>query len=534
MFTRIKRVRAQDKTYEYLQVVESVRAGGKVRQRVVCNLGRIDQLPEGRVDALIHALTRVAQQPWFSLQQLGEGLHLPSARTWGPVLAAERLWKEAELDRALRRVQATRQIQFDLSEAVFAMVLGRLMDPCSKRGLMRWKETVYRPAFESLQLQHFYRALDLLAEHKEAIEDGLFARMRDLFWLKVDLVFWDTTSSYFEGRGPEGLAAHGYSRDKRPDRPQLLIGVLMTEEGYPVAHEVFPGNVADGATARHAFETLRRRFQLGRVIFVADRGMVSTELLEDLEAAGMEYIVGMRLRRSPVAEAVLSHPGRYRRVDPQLWVKEVWVDGLRYVLCYNPERAQHDRAVREAALAHVRAQLEAGQAKALLKNRAIARLLKRLPEGALAIDPEAVRRERRYDGKYALHTNTGLAPDTVAKAYKQLWRVERAFRTLKSSLDVRPVYHWTERRVRGHVMVCFLALVLDWMLQRKLRDAGVNASTDVVWQDLESVKAVQVELHGHTFLGRTEPSGTAYPAFQALRMALPPRLQPLVVPKDEA
>lgn len=288
---------------------------------------------------------------------------------------------------------------------------------------------------------------------------------------------------------------------------------------------MFCGNVADGATARYAFKTLRRRFQLGRVIFVADRGMVSASLLEDLEAAGMEYIVGMRLRRSPVAEAVLSHPGRYRRVDPQLWVKEVWVDGLRYVLCYNPERAAHDRAVREAALAHLREQLEAGQAKALLRNRAVARLLKRLPEGALAIDLEAVRRERRYDGKYVLHTNTGLAPDTVAQAYKQLWRVEAAFRTLKSGLDVRPMYHWTERRVRGHVMVCFLALVLDLSVQRKLREAGVSASTAAVWQDLESVKAVQVELQDHTFLARTEPQGTAYRAFQALHMALPPRLQ---------
>lgn len=224
-------------------------------------------------------------------------------------------------------------------------------------------------------------------------------------------------------------------------------------------------------------------------------------------------------------------PGRYRRVGPQLWVKEVWVDGLRYLVCYNPERARHDRAVRESAMAHLRAQLEAGQATALLKNRAVARLLKRLPEGVLAIDPEAVRRERRYDGKDVLHTNTGLAADTVEQAYKQPWRVERAFRTLKSSLDVRPMYHWTERRVRGHVMVCFLAPVLDWMLQWKLRDAGMTASTDLVWQDPESVKAVQVELAGHAFLGRTGPQCMAY---QTLHMALPPRLQPLMVPKNEA
>jgi len=197
------------------------------------------------------------------------------------------------------------------------------------------------------------------------------------------------------------------------------------------------------------------------------------------------------------------------------------------VLCYNPERARHDRAVREAALAHLREQLEAGQAKALLKNRAVARLLKRLPEGALAIDPDAVRRERRYDGKYVLHTNTGLGPDAAAQAYKQLWRVEAAFRTLKSSLDVRPMYHWTERRVRGHVMVCFLALVLEWVLQRKLAQAGCMAQVSQVLRDLERLHAVEVDVAGMRMLARTELEGTAYEAFKALGLRPPHRVQRL-------
>jgi len=199
------------------------------------------------------------------------------------------------------------------------------------------------------------------------------------------------------------------------------------------------------------------------------------------------------------------------------------------VLCYNPERARHDRAVREAALAHLREQLEAGQAKALLKNRAVARLLKRLPEGALAIDPDAVRRERRYDGKYVLHTNTGLGPDAAAQAYKQLWRVEAAFRTLKSSLDVRPMYHWTERRVRGHVMVCFLALVLEWVLQRKLAQAGCMAQVSQVLRDLERLHAVEVDVAGMRMLARTELEGTAYEAFKALGLRPPNRVQRLDV-----
>ncbi|MBJ3584180.1 IS1634 family transposase, partial [Salmonella enterica subsp. enterica serovar Derby] len=202
-----------------------------------------------------------------------------------------------------------------------------------------------------------------------------------------------------------------------------------------------------------------------------------------------------------------------------------------YVLCYNPLQAEHDRQAREAALAHLKQRIERGEAKQLLRNRLVARYLKTLPRGALALDPEAVQRAARYDGKYLLRTNTDLDPEAVVRAYKDLWRVERAFRTLKSALDLRPMFHWTERRVRGHVMVCFLALVLESLLLRKLRQQNPDVSYEDVLHDLSQLHAVAVELDGEAYLTRTELVGQAYEAFKAVGLRPPARVQPLPRPE---
>jgi len=245
----------------------------------------------------------------------------------------------------------------------------------------------------------------------------------------------------------------------------------------------------------------------------------------------MEYIVGMPLRRHREAEAVLSQPGRYRVIDEQLRIKQVIRQGQRYILCHNPLQAEHDRQAREAVLAHLKQRIERGQAKDLLRNRLVARYLKALPQGALVVDADAVKRAARYDGKYLLRTNTDLDPEAVVRAYKDLWRVERAFRTLKSALDLRPMFHWTERRVRGHVMVCFLALVLESLLWRKLRQQNPDVRYEDVLHDLSQLHAVAVELDGEAYLTRTELVGQAFEAFKAVGLRPPARVQPMPRPE---
>jgi len=519
MYIRTKTYKNKDgSTRTYLYIVEGKRVNGKVRQRIVANLGRLEKLREGKLDKLIEGLAKFSRKQWIELK--ASSLEAKWAKEYGPALIFRRLWEKLGLDRILRELLSGTEISIDVEEAVFAMVLNRLSDPASKLGVSRWKETVYRPEFERLELHHFYRALDFLAEHKEEIEERLFERVRDLFNLELDLVFWDTTSTYFEGRGAEGFCEYGFSRDHRPDRVQVILGLLVTREGIPVAHEVFPGATADVETFREVLKGLRRRFRLRRVILVVDRGMVSREVLEEIRAMGLEYIVGVRMRRLRAVREVLSRGGRFREVKGNLKVKEVWHEGRRYLVCFNPEEAERERVARQEIVRKLEERLRAGGFKGLIGNRGYRRYLK-VEGGKVSIDWGALEEEARYDGKYVLETNTELSAEEAALAYRGLWQVERAFRELKSGLELRPVYHWTERRIRGHIMVCFLAYVMEVALMRRLREVGYEGSYREVMVDVERLKAVEVEVEGRRYLVRTELEGRAYEAFRAVGMRVP-------------
>lgn len=524
MFVRTKTFTNKDgSTRTYLQIVDSHRENGRVRQRVVATLGRIEDLVERKLDRLIESLAKYSHHQWVKLQ--ARGLLLESARHWGYELVFHRLWENLGLAETVKRLVERTALEFPVGEAIWAMVLNRLCDPSSKRQVSTWVDTVYRPSFGQLALHHYYRALDFLAEHQKEIEERLFARTMNLFNYKLDLVFWDTTSTYFTGRGPAGLAALGYSRDHRPDCYQVVIGLLMTREGIPVAHRVFPGNTADVVAFRTTLKELRQRFELGRIVLVADRGVVSKELLAELERQGLEYIVGLRLR-SKEAAVVLATGGRYRKTADNLLVKEVWHDADRYIVCYNPERAAYEQRRRQEILEQLAGQLAEGGAGGLVP-RGYRRFLK-VEEARVSIDQEAVERAARYDGRYVLRTNnTDLDPEAVARAYRELWRIERAFRELKTGLELRPVFHWTPQRVRGHIMVCFLALVLESALQRSLRQVGSTASLAEVLHDLDQLHAAELHLDGRRYLCRTPLVGKAYEAFKAVGLRPPPEVSVL-------
>lgn len=525
MFVRTKVFRNKDGTTRtYLQLVTGQRVNGKVRQKVVANLGRLEELQGGELDRLIEALARYSKNQW--IKQKAREVAARWARTWGPVLIFRRLWVELGLEAAFRRLLAGTAIETDFDEAAFAMVLNRLCDPMSKLAMSEWIKTVYRPEWEKLELHHFYRALDYLADHKEAIENALYARVYDLFNLELDLVLWDTTTTYFEGRAAESLAEYGFSKDKRPDRVQIMIGVLMSRDGFPIAHEVFPGDTAEVETFRAILRQVRERFKLKRVILVADRGMVSEKVLREIEGVNLEYIVGVRMRKARVAREVLSRGGRYHEVAPNLKVKEVVHQGVRYVICLNPEEQERDRSLREEAVAKLREKLARGEVKQLIGNSVYRRYLK-INGSQVGIDEHVLQEEARYDGKYLLRTNTSLSPGEVATAYKSLWQVERAFRELKSGLELRPVYHWTEKRIRGHVIVCFLALVLEMALRRKVREMGKEVRYHDLLLHLSQLVAVELEFNGARYLARTELVGHADLAFKAVGMRPPLHVTPL-------
>jgi len=529
MFVRLQVCSNKDGSRRYyLHLLRSRRVNGRTRQEFICTLGRLDVLQAGgALDRLIEGLTRYSERQWVQMQALIGGWE----KVYGPVLVFRRLWEHLGLAEEIVRLRKGSEVQFSIDEAVFAMVLHRLLDPGSKLATYRWLETVYRPEFESLELQHLYRALDHLVSGKENIEEALFARNRDLFSLAVDLVLFDTTLVHFEGRGPEGLAAFGRPGNY-PDCVKVLVGLVMTGDGFPVAHHVFPGNTADITAFRAAINDLRQRFSIRRVIIVADRGVVSEEIIEELEREGeqkqkVDYILGMRLRRhKEVNLEVLGRAGRYHEVAENLRVKEVWVDDRRYMVCHNTEEEERDRKRREEIIDRARKDLEKKGPQAFLVPRGLKRFVE-LVGGELVLKEEAVRKESRYDGKWVLRTNTSLPAAEVALAYKSLWQIEHAFRELKSGLEIRPVYLRTEDHVRGHIVVCFLALVLEAALLRLLKEQGANGSYRDALIDLNQVRAVQLKANGKSWLVRTELPAKAFQAFKAVGLRPPVHVQPL-------
>ncbi|HHV77723.1 MAG TPA: IS1634 family transposase [Syntrophothermus lipocalidus] len=341
----------------------------------------------------------------------------------------------------------------------------------------------------------------------------------------VDLVFFDTTSVYFEGpTGAQGLCCYGYSKDRRPDRVQVIIGLLIDQDGIPIGHEVLPGNTADVESFLSMLRSCKERFNLRRVVIVGDRGLVSEKTIRAVEEAGYEYIFGVKMRRSrEVRDEVLSRAGRYQEVEENLKVKNVVVDDKRCVICYNPQEAKRDAEAREEIIEGLKKKIAAQGIKGLVGNRGYARYLK-VNRDAVEINEEAIAQEARYDGKYILKTNTDLTAAEVALAYKQLWLVERAFRELKSNLEIRPMYHWTESRIRGHIMVCFLAFYLEMVLRKRLKEVACDASYTQVIKDLSRVRAKKIVNGKRVAIVRSELCGDAHLAFKAAKMQVPSRV----------
>ena len=524
MFIRLQVCHNKDgSTRCYLHLLRSKRVKGRTRQELVCTLGRLDVLQAGGgLDRLIDGLARYSERQWVQVQALAGGWD----RIYGPVLVFRRLWEHLGLAEQMARLQEGTEVQFPIDEAAFAMVLHRLLDPGSTRATYHWIREVYRPEFERVELHHLYRALDHLVRGKEAVEEALFACNRDLFSLAVELVLFDTTLVHFEGQGPEGLATWARPGNY-PDCVKVLVGLVMTGDGFPVAYHVFPGNTADIDAFQVALKELRQRFSIRRVVIVADRGVVSEGVIAEIEKEEMSYILGMRLRKNKeVQKEVLSRAGRYREVADNLEVKEVWVGERRYVVCRNEEEEERDRQRREEIIARARKDLEKKGPQAFVMPRGLRRFVE-LRGGELVLKEAAIRDEARYEGKWVLRTNTGLPAKQVAEAYRGLWRVEHAFRELKSGLAIRPVFLRTEEHVRGHIMVCFLALVMEAALQRLLKEQGADASYRGILSDLEQVRAVELRGNGKSWLIRTELPGTAFQAFRAVGLRPPVHVQPL-------
>ena len=552
---------------EYVRIVEAYRHNGKVKQRVIANLGRKDLLQE-----LLPKLERVLRgTPLVA----GEDIDVAILQTWtwGPVLVLRTLFDQLGLwqilDESLGRPRPREDAaQVPYADRVFVLVANRLTRPSSEHGLARWLETDFvcdrrgrhfvprwhrqgRVRVHGQQLQAWYRTLDRLIAAKSRIEVALFGRLRDLFSLQPDLVLYDITSTYFEGSGPEGFAQHGYSRDGKAQNVQVVVGLVLVA-GWPIAHHVWPGNTLDVTTVSEVIRDLTARFGIRRVIFVGDRGMVSEDNLDELRRNGHGYLVGLRRRRNAQVDAWLQRvdeakwqdcPGginaRARKQPLPTRVQEVSLgeEPQRVFVIDSEERRQYEQAKRQQAMERTRQRLEKVQqrvaAGTLREPEAIGAAAERalrahhgyryytweLRNGSFSFreDPQRFPQEQRLEGRYVIATSEQDVTllDAVAW-YKDLIEVEHSFRSLKDVLALRPIYHRVEPRVKAHIFVAFLALLLQRLLTKRLKEAEADLSAPHALQALETIRLVEFKVHSQKRQGVSTASAQARQVLKAL------------------
>ena len=538
MFARIKKAGP----YEYLQIVENRWEDKKSRQHVIATVGRMDELrAKGAIETLTRSLSRFSEKVLLLLSDRNESLRA-EAKKIGPALIFERIWKEVGMDRILHRLLAGRKFGFEVERAVFLTVLHRLFPSGSDRSCDRWHREYMINGVDDLSLHHLYRAMAFLGEEtedqegrtpfsprctKDIVEEELFHRRQDLF-TTLALVFFDTTSLYFEGAGGE-IGRLGHTKDHRPDLNQMIVGVVLDHEGAPVCSEMWPGNTTDVTSLLPVLKRIRRRFPIGQLCIVADRGMISADTLAYLERENIPSILGARMKKvKEIRQDVLSRAGRYREVHPEgfsskdpspLKVKEVLVDERRYIICMNERQARKDAADRQAILESLKEKIKSNP-KSLVGNKGYRKYLT-IDRGSVSLNEKKIKEEKRFDGKWVLRTTTGLTAEQVALKYKELWQVEQVFRTMKSVLDTRPIFHQRDETIRGHVFSSFLALVLIKDLYRRLERAGYDFEWADIKQDLSALQEITLEDNGKKLAIRSECKGVCGKVFQAVGVAIP-------------
>jgi len=508
-------------------------------------LGRVDQLDRKKIDSAIEALLAYSSSP--RIPRTGDMEHL-SARDYGDMLALVHLWGRLRLaDSILGHIKGSK-VGFDVAEMVKVMVLNRLSDPLSKLGVMRWLPTVLIPELkEEVSYPHLLRAMDYLVEIKEEVERDLYNELVNLFRLEVDVVFMDLTSCYFEGEGPE-LAHWGYSRDRRPDRKQIVLALVVSKEGLPIYHEVLPGNTADVTTLVPTVDVLRSRFRIGRCILVCDRGMVSEENLAYLDEHKIPYIVAIRRRGTKESDELISKTlrGFVDMEDLGLRVKEKTQGETRYILCHNPEVANKKKGIREEFFKKAQREIDKlnrrflkggltpeslyHKAMEVLENYHLEKYFSpkvEKPGVILYTNTDLLERERFLEGKFFLKTKLTaeeISTKEAIRTYKALSEIERAFRTLKDPLKLRPIFHWTDRRVRAHVMICVLAYLLEKMVGIYCEKAKLNLSPRRALSLLSHLKAIHTRLGNQSLVVTTTIQERMREILDAAKIPMPEKV----------
>jgi Transposase DDE domain len=548
----------------YLQLAHNTwdPAAKRSRVQVIYNFGREDHHNRAALQRLVASVSRFLDPDQTLAATAGEGLAFVESHPLGGVWALDGLWRRLGIDQTMRRLLKGRRLDPSAERVLFALVANRALAPSSKLAAAGWvNDDVAIPGLAATSDDACYRAMDWLLEIHHELEQAIFGQVATLLDLEVDLLFFDTTSTSFEldepdtpiARDPRGLPlpqagddngqggddgadtagfrSYGHSKDHRGDLPQVVVGMAVTRRGIPVRVWCWPGNTTDSALIRQVKADLRD-WTLAKVIWVADRGFASAENRRWLRRGDHHYVLGERLRSgSAEATAALKRQGRYQQVADNLRVKEVKIsDAERFVICYNPEQADRDAAVRQRLLAQLEETI-AGTDKLPATKRAelrgvistkpgLHRYLRVTPGGLLRIDQRAIKTEHGLDGKWLLRSSDPhLSAEDIALGYKQLLVVERGWRDMKQVLDLRPVYHRKEERIRAHVLLCWLALLLTRTIETTCGDTWPSLR-----HQLERIKLGSFAGPAGTFRQRTELTSPQRAILGKLDLPEPPRV----------
>lgn len=529
----------------YFHIVESYRKDGKVKQRTLLSLGRVE---EGKLEQLAAAIAK--HTDLLSAVDLAKTIGIENTYVLGPLLILRGLFAKLGIDDALLRLTREHpKLDFAFREIVLALVAARFVRPSSKLAVYEQLLDRMYPELlklEDIALQHIYRALDILADGKDDLERSLFLHDKDIFNQHVDVVLYDLTTLRFEStKETEKLRRFGFSKEKRNDCTQVVLGLIVNPDGVPLGFEVYPGNTVEGKTLTEIVKKMREKFRVRRFIFVADRGLLSKANLEAIRNVDGEFIVGMRIGGLVKKRPELYDRSHFAKVTDNLEVFETTFGPDRGIVTWSRDRAERDKKVREDILKKIRAKLERKRAKVSAKtfvsNTNYLYFLKGLGTGETpAIDELKIAAAEKKDGFFAIVTNLrDRTPAELFAQYKELWRIEDVFGELKGTLKARPVFHWKDRRIVGHLTMCFIALLCEAHVTRALREKAERyrgravedsiiderqLSAVTAFRELAEVRAVPVSLGNQKLWVRTDIQGYAAIIFQRLGLRIPPRL----------
>ncbi|RLL82102.1 IS1634 family transposase [Petrotoga sp. Shatin.DS.tank11.9.2.9.3] len=510
---------------EYLRIVESYRENGKNKQKIIANLGRIDTISRKEVENIVDKLVQIYDiKGYVNLNSVEEA---PDKKNYGIKVIVDKLFERYEMDKFFEKMD--KKTRFDVEDLLKIMVMNRIIEPKSKLGIFndldyygfkRMDEA--ETDGEGIALQWLYRTLDVLAQKKEELEKHLYRQRISLFNSVVDLVFYDVTTLAFETQQTNELLQMGYSKDKKFNESQVVLGMSIDRDRMPVSFDIYPGNTFEGHTFKDTIEVMKKRYQLGKVIVVSDRGMMSRTNMEIVENSDYEFIVGKSIKQ---LKKVDIFDGEFTEISKGIEYREIEYEGKRLLIIHSKERAEKDRKDRIRLIEKAKKMLKDGDIESKSK-RGAKKYLKTKNEVDYTLDIEKIEKDEKYDGYYGIITNTQLNPKQILEQYHTLWKVEESFRTLKNYLETRPIFHWTQKRIKGHIVMSFVSYIMQRTLELELERNNIEYSHEKIREAIKNMEYIDIKTNEQHFAIRTNMNVLAQKILKILNIPIPKVVTP--------